>query len=144
MAKKSKLGPRTFDILNQLSEQIIPSGDETYPGTKEIDLPSIIIDRFGNIPVGLPALKTVIWWWELSPFINSLAFKRFSKMSSEQQIRYMEGWECSRFYIKRMAFIGIKALFMIYFYNDPIIWEKIGYKEECLAAAEEEMLHENN
>ncbi len=144
MARISKLGPRTFDILTQLSEQIIPSGDEGYPGTKEIDLPAKIIDRFGNITGGLLALKIIIWWWELSPFTNSLTFKRFSKMTNAQQIKYMEGWECSRLYIKRMGFIGIKALFMIYFYNDPIIWEKIGYKEECLAASEEEIHHENN
>jgi hypothetical protein len=131
-AKQKKLGPATRTILDALGERVIPSGGVEYPGAGDIGLSEIMIERLGQYPGGLLVLTAVLWWWELSPFTWSLSFKRFTKMTISQQIHYMEGWEKSRFLLRRLIFLGLKALYMVIFYNQPRVQEKIGYVEECL------------
>jgi hypothetical protein len=135
---RSKLGPRTERIFKDIAERIIPSGGPDYPGAGDVGLADNIVGQLSGIPFARFGLSAVVWLWEISPFFFSLKFKPFSRMSPEDQTRYMEKWEKSRFMLRRLSLIGLKALFMMFFYSDPRIWEKIGYTEECLQKSGED------
>ena len=129
---KSYLGPRTQRIFKDLAERIIPSGGPDYPGAGDIGLPDNILAMLSDIRLAKAGLSAVIWMWELSPLFFSFKFKPFSRLSADEQTSYLENWDKSRFMLRRLALLGLKAVFMAFFYSDPRIWEKIGYKEECL------------
>jgi hypothetical protein len=127
-----QLGARTERIFKDLAERIIPSGGPDYPGAGDIGLTDMMLKQMGEIPYARVGLLAVIWLWEVSPFFFSLKFKPFSRLSADEQSMYMEKWERSRFMWRRFAILGLNAIFRVFFYNDPRIWEKIGYAEECL------------
>jgi hypothetical protein len=140
MGPESKLvGERTRKILDDLAERMIPSGSIDYPGARDVDLvDKVLVLANTKIPMGIMSLKTLAWCWELSPFFW-LRFKLLTKMSPEEQVSYFESWEKSRFMIRRWLLLGLKAMFMVVFYNDPVILEKIGYKPgKCYSAAKGE------
>ncbi len=127
-----QLGVRSERIFKDLADRIIPAGGPDYPGAADIGLTDTMLKQVKGIPFARRGLLTVLWLWNISPFFFSLKFKPFSRLSANEQTMYLESWERSRFMLRRFAFMGLKALFMAFFYNDPRIWEKIGYKEECL------------
>jgi hypothetical protein len=139
MGPETKLvGERTRKILDDLAERMIPSGSIDYPGARDIGLVDKTLELAQTrIPMGVFMLKALAWLWELSPFFW-MRFKLLTKMAPEEQIEYLECWEKSRFMLRRWILLGLKAVFMAVFYNDPLIWEKIGYKTgKCYSAAKE-------
>jgi len=140
MGAESKLvGERTRKILEDLAERMIPSGGIDYPGARDIGLvDKVLVLADTKIPMGVLGLKALAWYWELSPFFW-LRFKMLTKMSPEEQISYFESWENSRFMFRRWILLGLKAMFMGVFYNEPVIWEKIGYAPgNCYSSAKED------
>jgi hypothetical protein len=128
----SKLGPRTMRIFKDFAERIIPSGGPDYPGAGDVGLTDFILAQIGSMKGARQGLAAVLWLWEVSPFFFSLKFKPFTRLSADEQTIYLEKWDRSRLVFKRLAVLGMKAVFMAFFYSDPRIWDKIGYKEECL------------
>jgi len=140
MGSESKLvGERTRKILEDLAERMIPSGGIDYPGARDIGLvDKILVLADTRIPMGILGLKALAWYWEFSPFFW-LRFKVLSKMSPEEQISYFESWEKSRFMFRRWILLGLKAMFMAVFYNEPVIWKKIGFTPgKCYSALKED------
>lgn len=52
---------------------------------------------------------------------------RFTDLSPVAQDRYLEGWESSRFVVKRTGFSALKSLAMMGYYRDPRAFVAIGY-----------------
>ena len=135
MAGQKSLGERTRKILEDLAERMIPSGGPGYPGSRDIGLVDRLVEMTDKFRFGLFGLKVMAWAWELMPLL-SLNFKMLTRMTPEQQLRYFEGLENSRFMMKRWSLVGLKAIFMAVFYNQPAIWDKIGYKPgDCYGQA---------
>jgi hypothetical protein len=126
MSAEKIVGERTRKILEDLAERMIPSGGLDYPGARDIGLVDKLLARAGRYRFEVFALKAMAWLWEISPLFH-LKFKLLSQMNPQEQIQYFEGWENSRFMVKRYILIGLKAPFMAVFYNEPAIWEKIGF-----------------
>lgn len=135
MAEGKRISRRTRKILEELAERIIPSGGVEYPGAKELAVVDRLIERASRIPGMFLALKIFAWSWELAP-VWFFRFSLFTWMSPERQNRFLESFEKSRFLVKRWAIMGCKAVFMAVFYNQPLVWEKIGYKAgKCFAGS---------
>jgi hypothetical protein len=56
-------------------------------------------------------------------------FRRFSKMSLEQRLRYLESWELSRFAAKRNLFKLVKAICVCHIFSERPLLKAIGYEE---------------
>jgi len=128
---KQLLSARSRKILEVLAERMIPSGGPDYPGSREFHLPDKVIAMFGAFSGGLPALRGVLWIWELLPLFF-LKFRTFTGLSDQAQIEFLEGWEKSGIFLRRAALTGLKAMFMAAFYGDPEVQKRIGFADGCL------------
>lgn len=126
MSAEKIVGEHTRKILEDLAERMIPSGGPDYPGARDIGLADKLIGRTQKSWFRVLALKVLAWLWEISPLLHFKP-RLLSQMSPEEQIKYFETWENSRFLLKRYILVGLKALFMAVFYNELAIWEKIGF-----------------
>jgi len=128
MPLEKLVGERTRKILEDLAERMIPSGGLDYPGARDMGLVDKTLEVAGKFPFGLPGLKLVAWAWEFSPLLY-FKFRLLTQMSPKQQTAYFTSCENSRFMVRRYTLVGLKALFMAVFYNDPAICKKIGFCE---------------
>ena len=126
MSAEKIVGERTRKILEDLAERMIPSGGLDYPGARDIGLVDKLLALAEKSRFGTFGLKVMAWLWEISPLLH-FKFRFLTQMSPQEQIKYFEGWENSRFMVKRFLLIGLKAPFMAVFYNEPTVWEKIGF-----------------
>lgn len=131
------LSPRLRKVLEDMAERIIPSGGPDYPGAREVHLADQVIEMIHGFPGAMSGFRAALWLWELSPLFLSFRFRTFSRLSPEAQNRYLESWEKSRFFFRRAALTGLKGLFMVRFYADPRVQERIGYLEGCLQPVEQ-------
>lgn len=129
--EKSRIDQKTLKILEDLAECIIPSGGPDYPGSRDVGLVESLVEGFSRFKYGVLGLKVVAWLWQISPFLFSFKFRSFTSLSKEEQTRYLESWEKSKIMSRRFALMGTKALFMAGFYNNPMVWEKMGYEPGC-------------
>lgn len=54
-------------------------------------------------------------------------FQPFSALSPEAQDRVLDGWEHSRFTLKRTGYAAIRSLAVAAYYSAPSTWEAVGY-----------------
>ena len=132
---KQLLSPRLRKVLEDMAERIIPSGGPEYPGAREFNLPDKVIAMFQAFSGGMMALRGVLWAWELLPLFF-FKFRTFSGLAPEAQVKFLEGWEKSGFFLRRAALTGLRAMFMAPFYGDPEVHKKIGYADGCLQPLE--------
>jgi len=132
---KQLLSPRLRKVLEAMAERMVPSGGPDYPGSQEFNLPDKVIAMFKIFPAGLLALRAVLWTWELMPLFF-FKFRTFSGLAPEAQVKFLEGWEKSRIFLRRAALTGLKAMFVVPFYGDPEIHKRIGYTDGCLQPLE--------
>lgn len=135
--KKHSIGKRTLKILEDLAEALIPSGGPDYPGARDIGLVEKLIERVSIFPRALTALKIFAWAWEFAP-LCFLKFRLFTWMKPEKQLKFLEAWEKSRLMSRRWLIMLTKGIFMAGFYNQPLVWEKIGYEPgKCFRAMQD-------
>jgi len=120
------IGKRTRKILDDLAERMIPSGGMDYPGARDIGLVDKLLELTGKSRMRFLAIKVLAWMWEISPLLL-FRFKLLTSMTPQEQTAYFASWENSRLMARRWALLGLKAIFMAVFYNEPVVLEKIGF-----------------
>jgi len=132
---KELLSPRLRKVLEDMAERLIPSGGPDYPGARDVHLADQIVEMINNLRGVRSGFRALLWFLEISPLF-SLQFKTFSRLSPEGQNRFFESMEKSRLFFRRAGLTMLKGLFMVRFYADPRVLEKIHYAEGCLQPLE--------
>lgn len=127
-----KVSSSSRRIVTAIAQAIIPSEGPDRPGAEELELVDRLIEWLSTMRGAPRAFILVCRLWEFSPFLKG-KFSRFSRLPLEQRTEVLEKFERSRFYLIRMAFLGLKAVFMASFYNTPRVWPLIKYEEGCLS-----------
>lgn len=122
---------REYNIMKAIAEAIVPPGGPFNVDPNVVD-PALLFDNYLDkmSVIQLKAIKTLIYIIEYVPMFTR--FKRFTKMSCEQRLKYLEGWENSRFFSKRGGLLLIKLLFLMSYYSDDTVANAINYHPECL------------
>jgi len=122
---------KLYKIMKAIGETIIPPGGPFDVDPQVVD-PVLLFDNYldGMSKLQLKGIKFVIYTIEYAPLITRL--KKFTNMSSEQRLKYLQGWENSRFFSKRSILLLIKMLFLMTFYSDDVVARTINYHPECL------------
>lgn len=71
--------------------------------------------------------KIVLYMIEYSFFPFSWKIRRFSGMTLEKRLIYLETWEHSKFALKRNLFKLVKALFICHIFSEHTLLVAIGY-----------------
>ncbi len=122
---------KLYKIVHAITDTIIPPG-----GAFDVD-PNVVdpVQLFDNYidsmsTLQLKAIKAVIYTIEYMPMATRL--KRFTSMTPDQRLKYLQGWENSRIFSKRNIFLVIKMLVLMSFYSDDTVADAIHYHPECL------------
>lgn len=84
-----------------------------------------------HLPVFMQrVLKIGMMVFEWTPLLWGFGFKRFSKMTEETQLAYINDWTYSRLAPKRDLVKGLRALVMTVTCDQEPVWNYIGYAPE--------------
>jgi hypothetical protein len=61
------------------------------------------------------------------------AFRRLSSLDPAAREAYLEGWESSRFFLRRLCFTSIRALFTMGYFSDPQVLRELGLAPRQIA-----------
>ncbi len=122
---------KIYTILHAITDTIIPPGGAFDVDSEVVD-PVLLFDNYidSMCKLQLKTIKTIIYVIEYTPMVTRL--KKFTKMSSEQRLKYLQGWENSRISSKRNLFLLIKMLILMAFYSNDAVANAINYHPECL------------
>ena len=127
MKQPGVLNKRLYNIIDKMADAIIPSGGSFNSGAADVNVAEKLgeyIDRMGAVQFFL--VKVIFYLFEYLPLITQ--FKRLTKMSTEERINYLKGWETSWFYYKRfLLMLPPRILIMMVFYKEKEVGEEIGY-----------------
>lgn len=119
------LSKKEYKILKAVSARMVPGAYEEYG----LDLALKIDSVFANLaPYFGSEFKLLLKVFEYGAPLLGFTFKRFTRMTREEQDRYLAGWERSRMPFKRMGFQALKRTALSAFYTSEQTWALIGYR----------------
>ncbi len=122
---------KLYVIAQAIADTIVPSGGAFQPGARDVDAALLFdnyLDQFGKLPLKL--VKSALYMLQYVPLLTRL--RSFTAMGPQQRLRYLEGWENSRFATKRNLFLMLKMLILMPFYSDDAITQAMKYRPACL------------
>lgn len=133
MSQRPLLNAYARRVMVSLCEILLP--DDPEVGVHHQEMIDGVIARFERMmghapaylrfvfPLGLFALE-----WGTLVFMGTL--RPLSRLTPEEQDRYLDGWTKSRLLPRRELFKGVKALCMMGYYSHPAVLAHIGYEPE--------------
>lgn len=88
-----------------------------------------ILDYIGRLPAPMRKdIERLILLFEYLPPFVVFRLARFSRLSREDQNRYIEAWGTSRVALLRTGFRVLRGLSVSAYYQNPTSWKAIGYE----------------
>ncbi len=115
-------------FLDAVSETVFPAEGAVPVSGPEAGV-TAYMDRYLD---ALPArfrrlIRLLFLLFEVAPVFFAATPCRFSSLSGERRKKYLEGWESSRLYARRMSAQGLKTLLCIAYMAHPGVKESIGF-----------------
>ncbi len=132
--KKPILRGRYKEIFLALADAFFPPDGGLSRGGSQLINPDFVSRYFGYAEDDLRlGLKGLLLFWDYgAPIINGKGLKKFRNLSLRERVQILEKMEKSPNDIIRYLLPTTKTLFSMFFYDHPEVWEKVGYREECL------------
>jgi hypothetical protein len=126
------MSPFLRRIAAAFADRIIPpGGDIPYRFTDTRGL-AFLEKSLAELPPGAAfGLKAMLVALDFGPVLCIFRLSRFVNLSPEDQDRYLEDWQESRIYWRRMVLVLLKTIFGISFYSDPKVLKHLGWYEVC-------------
>lgn len=120
-------------ILQAFAETLMPQGGPFEVGAADIDSISFF-EKYMALQEGLVrlGLKYVIRQWNWLPILYLKSRRRFTSMTPDQRVRFMEWLSEDRFFIRRINVFVIKFILAMALYGDARVETAIGYRRHCL------------
>lgn len=121
-------GPRETEILTQVVERMVDTGEPGAPPVREtraiatLDALCASLDPAATAP--LPALLRLVEW---GPYVFDFAFARFRALAPEAQDASLHGWMTSGLALRRQGFQALKGLACFGWYSQEPSWRLVGY-----------------
>jgi len=129
---KPAVGKYVGRIIEELSETIIPPGGDLPISVQETQSFRFLAEYLRDLDQGARfGIKALLVAFDLLPFLFIFRFSRFVNLSARNKIRYLQDWQDSRIYYRRMAVVLLKTIIGMGFYNDPKVLSAIGFKLKC-------------
>lgn len=104
-------------------------GDPLVLGNIDVEA---VVDRVGGCLKKMPVtyaigLRCLILLVEygIPPLV--LKIRPMSSLPILQQVKYLDQWATSRFFVKRVGFIGLKFIFLPQIYSEAKLLQTLGY-----------------
>ncbi len=120
------VAPREAAFLDAAAEASFPAGGVMPIGGREADLPGYADAFLGSLPRHLRLqVRAMLMLFEQAtlffPAPGRGGHRRFSSLSTEQQVAALEGWSTSRLFPRRLAFAALRAVLTMGYLGHPVI-----------------------
>ena len=121
-------GPREREILTQIVERMVDTGEPGAPAVREtraiatIDTLCASLDPGATAP--LPTLLRLVEW---GPLLFEHRFARFTQLDANAQDVALDGWMRSSFTLRRKGFYALRNLALLGYWSQDETWPLVGY-----------------
>ncbi len=110
--------------LEAIAERMIAADD-----TRELHVADGIMDYIERLPQPIRKdIQRLLLLFEYLPPLIILRASRFSRLTPNDQDRYIEAWGTSRIGLLRTGFRVLKNLSVSTYYQNPATWKAIGHE----------------
>jgi len=122
------LSPHVRKVIKILVNCIVPPAKDFAPD----DIEDKIIRDSERMVFELPKLTRLFFilgvhLFDWLPFLSGLGFSRFTRLSAEKRIKYVDSWAHSKQSFKREFFKALKTIITLTYFSDSRVWDYLGY-----------------
>jgi len=129
--------PRETEILTQLVERLVDTGEPGAPSVRETrTIPTIDALCRGLDPALTGLLPAALRLFEWGPLLFDRRLARFTRLADAEKDASLRGWMTSRLALRRQAFLAVRNLALLGYYSQEETWPLVGYAGPLLAGAE--------
>ncbi|OGP61529.1 MAG: hypothetical protein A2V67_20215 [Deltaproteobacteria bacterium RBG_13_61_14] len=126
------MGPYLKRVAQSLANRIIPPGGDIPYSVADTHCLAFLENYLRELPAGAGlGLKAMLVALDLSPLLFIGRPRRFVNLPEPDQDRYLDDWQESRIYWRRMVVVLLKTLFGMGYYSDPKVLAHLGWFEKC-------------
>lgn len=119
------LTKKEYQILKAATDRLVPEASEIHGLDLALKIDSVLADMREQLTKEMKLLLLVL---EYGGPLLGFRFKRFTKMTPEEQDGYLASWERSILPLKRTGFQALKRSALAAFYGNEKSWPEIGYR----------------
>lgn len=115
-------------VLQALAARIFPPHPQFPESGANIDFAPQVERYFANVdPILVQNLKRAIFAFERGAHLSRLSARPFSRLSPDEQDKYIHAWAESGFYPRRTVFNALKVMLTMVYTSQPSVEQAIGY-----------------
>lgn len=120
------LGRGEVAFLEAAAEAMFPEGGAIPLSGRDADLPGYLDDYFAGLPAHLRLqIRALFLLFEhatlVFPAPAPRGRRRFSSLSNEQRRAFLESWQSSRLFLRRMPFSALRAVLTMGYLGHPAV-----------------------
>jgi len=122
-----RLGRKSYAVVCAIGEALMPEGGDIPPSAEQAGVPEFVDDYLDGVPTLTRRLIHMLFFlMEHATYFFAFTTRRLSEMDVKARIRYLEGWENSRFYARRLAFTSLRAIYGMAYLAHPEVEKAMG------------------
>jgi hypothetical protein len=130
--------PRETEILTQVVERLVDTGEPDAPAVRETRTVQTIDSLCRGLDPALTGLlPAALRLFEWGPVLFDRRLARFTSLDDDGKDDSLRGWRSSRLAVRRQAFYAIRNLAFLGYYSQEEVWPLVGYAGPLLAATEQ-------
>ncbi len=123
------LGRKSYTVVCTIGEALLPEGGDIPFSAKQARVPEFIEEYMSGVPALTRRLiKMLFFLMEHATYLFAFTTQRLSKLDVEKRIKYLDGWERSRFYARRLAFTSLRAIYGMAYIGNPDVEKAMGFR----------------
>jgi len=131
------LGRKNSAVVRAIGEALLPPGGEIPFSADEARVTQFVDNYIDMVPDLTRRLMLMLFFlMEHATYIFAFTTHRLSDMDMDARIRYLEGWEKSVFYYRRVAFLSLRAIYGMAYLGCPDVEKAMGFRirDKCREA----------
>ena len=114
-------------VFQAAAEATFPAGGEVSPSYSEARVVEYCDDYIGWLsPSQRILIRLLLVLFEHATLVFMPSFRRMSSLSVEDRVKYLDGWDQSPIYLRRMAFQSLRAILCMAYLADDEVNRQIG------------------
>jgi len=123
------LGRKSYAVVRAIGEALLPPGGAIPISAEEANVPEFIDNYVATVPKLTGRLMLMLFFlMEHATYFFAFTTRRLSEMDVEERIKYLEGWEDSSLYPRRLAFTGLRAIYGMAYLGHPEVEAAMGFR----------------
>ena len=123
------LGRKNFAVVCAIGEALLPGGGEIPLSSAEARVPEFVDNYVAMAPTLTRRLMFMLFFlMEHATYLFAFTTHRLSDLDVDARIRYLDGWEKSRLYMRRLAFTSLRAIYGMAYLGCPDVEKAMGFR----------------